>query len=310
MNTDLQARFRGCLLGLACGDALGAPIEFMLPDNFHPVTDFRGGGMFNIMPGQWTDDTSMALCLADSLIACRGFDPRDQMDRYLRWYRDGYLSSTGACFDIGSTTRESLEQFSRTGEPFAGPTTTGTAGNGCLMRLAPVPMFYVRDPQEACEKGGLSARTTHGAPECLDSCRYFSWLLVRALKGESKKKLLGPARWPCEPLCPEVGKIAAGSYGRKEPPQIRGSGYVIESLEAALWAFDRGSDFADCVRRAANLGDDTDTTAAICGQLAGAHYGESAIPSRWLAELHWTSRIRSMADQLFALSGLDTAYLA
>jgi ADP-ribosylglycohydrolase len=299
---DLLSRYRGCLLGLACGDALGAPIEFLLPDHFHPVTDFRGGGAFNVQPGQWTDDTSMALCLADSLIACQGFNPRDQMERYLKWYREGYLSSSGVCFDIGSTTQQSLEAFAVTGDPYSGPVSSGTAGNGCLMRLAPVSMFYMRDGQEAAAKAALSARTTHGTELCLDACRYFSWLLVRALKGESKEELLAPARWQGPPLCPEVAEVAAGSFTRKEPPQIRGSGYVIESLEASLWAFHKGTDFADSVRKAANLGYDTDTTAAICGQIAGAHYGESAIPSHWLTQLHWSEGIRAMADRLFDLS--------
>lgn len=300
---DLISRFRGSLLGLACGDALGAPIEFLLPDHFHPVDEFRGGGAFNVQPGQWTDDTSMALCLADSLITCRGFDAHDQMSRYLRWYREGYLSSAGECIDIGSTTRESLELFARTGEPFAGTAAQGTAGNGCLMRIAPVPMFFLDDERRAIEMGGLSARTTHGADTCLDACRYFSWMLVRALRGESKEELLTPKPWPFErPLCADIQEVAAGSYLRKEPPEIRGSGYVVESVEAAMWAFHRGSDFVDCVRRAANLGYDTDTTAAICGQIAGAHHGEEGIPSRWLRQLHWSSRIRGMADRLFEIS--------
>ncbi len=299
----MQDRFRGCLLGLACGDALGAPIEFLMPDNFHPVTEFRGGGVFAVQPGQWTDDTSMALCLADSLIRCRGFNAVDQMNRYLLWYREGYLSSAGVCFDIGSTTRESLESFGRTGEPFSGPTTEGTAGNGCLMRLAPIPMFFVRNPAMAIEKSALSARTTHGAALCLDACRYFASLMIRALAGEEKEALLTPQRWVYgKRLCSDIQAIADGSFHRKEPPAIRGSGYIVESLEAALWAFRKGSDFVDCVRRAANLGEDTDTTAAICGQLAGAHYGESAIPPEWLNKLHWTGKIRLMADQLYSLA--------
>lgn len=274
-----------------------------MPDHFHPVTEFRGGGAFNVQPGQWTDDTAMALCLADSLIRRRGFDALDQMNRYLMWYREGYLSSAGVCFDIGSTTRESLETFKRTGEPYSGPTTEGTAGNGCLMRLAPIPMFFVRDPQQAVEKSALSARTTHGAATCLDACRLFASLIVRALNGESKEELLAPKRWVHgSPLCPEIQVIADGSYQRKEPPEIRGSGYVVESLEAALWAFRKGNSFVECVRAAANLGYDTDTTAAICGQLAGAHYGESAIPSAWLEKLHWTGKIRLMADQLYSLA--------
>lgn len=307
MTIDRRSRFRGSLLGLACGDALGAPIEFMRPDHFHPVTDFRGGGAFGVRPGQWTDDTSMALCLADSLIECRGFDPRDQMERYTRWYQDGYLSSHGQCFDIGSTTQASLDQFARTGEPYAGPDSPGTAGNGCLMRLAPVAMFYAEAPAEAVKKAALSARTTHGTIECLDACRFYAWLLTRALHGESKESLLVPQPWPFAPLCEKVAEVAAGSYWRKEPPQIQGTGYVIESLEAALWAFDRGTDFADCVRKAANLGHDTDTTAAICGQIAGAHFGEEGIPRYWLAELDWTEKIRAMADSLHELASLPQA---
>jgi ADP-ribosyl-[dinitrogen reductase] hydrolase len=299
---ELIERYRGCLLGLACGDALGAPIEFMGPNQFDPVTDFRGGGIFGVQPGQWTDDTSMALCLADSLIRCKGFDPADQMQRYLRWYQEGYLSSVGACFDIGSTTREALERFREHGEPYSGPNGDWSAGNGCLMRLAPVPMFYFSEPGEAISKAALSARTTHGAQACLDACRLFSSLVVRALHGETKRQLVSAVNWDDEPLHEEVAAVASGSFRTKQPPQIKGTGYVVESLEAALWAFYHGSDFADCVRKAANLGHDTDTTAAICGQLAGAHYGETAIPKSWLEQLHWSARIRSMADKLHDLA--------
>jgi len=299
---DPRSRFRGSLLGLACGDALGAPIEFMQPGHFDPVVDFRPGGVFRVEAGQWTDDTAMALCLADSLISVEGFDARDQMERYTRWYRDGYLSSSGKCFDIGGTTQQSIEEFERTGEPFSGPDTPESSGNGCLMRLAPVAMFFAPDVAEAVENACLSARTTHGARKCLDACRYFAWLLVRAYAGESKDDLLSPRPWPFASLDPKIAEVAAGSFRRKRPSEIKGSGYVVESLEAALWAFDQGDDFADCVRRAANLGDDTDTTAAVCGQLAGAHYGEEGIPDYWLVELHWTARIRAMADQLYELA--------
>ncbi len=300
---DLRDRFRGSLLGLACGDALGAPIEFLLPDNFHPVTDFRPGGAFSVQAGQWTDDTSMALCLAESLIRCEGFDPLDQMKRYQRWYQEGYLSSIGQCFDIGSTTRQSLELFIKTGDPFAGPDTAGTAGNGCLMRLAPVAMFFYQNPESAIEHAALSARTTHGIPVCLDACRFFASLLVRALNGESKDQLLQPRSWDHPvPLCDELQEIMSGSYLIKQPPAIRGSGYIVESLEAALWAFANGVDFPDSVRKAANLGYDTDTTAAICGQIAGAHYGYQAIPKHWIDTLHWSEKITRMADQLHDLA--------
>jgi ADP-ribosyl-[dinitrogen reductase] hydrolase len=126
----LRERYAGALLGLAAGDALGTTVEFKAPGTFKPITDIVGGGPFGLKPGQWTDDTSMALCLADSLIKKRGFDPKDQMDRYCRWRKEGYLSSTRTCFDIGITVKTALADYLRTGEPFAGSTDPFTAGNG------------------------------------------------------------------------------------------------------------------------------------------------------------------------------------
>ena len=123
------------MIGLAVGDAVGTTVEFKAPGTFAPVSDMVGGGPFGLRPGQWTDDTSMALCLAESLIECGGFDARDQMERYVRWWREGHLSSTGKCFDIGNTTRAALSRFEKTGDPFAGSTEPNVAGNGSLMRL-------------------------------------------------------------------------------------------------------------------------------------------------------------------------------
>ena len=163
MDIALKDRFRGALLGLATGDAVGTSLEFKSPGTFQPITDMIGGGPFGLKPGHWTDDTSMALCLAASLVECQGFDAHDQMRRYVRWWREGYMSSTGRCFDIGITTAEALKTFERTGNPFAGSTDPHKAGNGALMRLAPVPMFYANKPAEAIERSGESSRTTHGA---------------------------------------------------------------------------------------------------------------------------------------------------
>ncbi|MGA1198430.1 MAG: ADP-ribosylglycohydrolase family protein, partial [Candidatus Latescibacterota bacterium] len=118
------------MLGLAVGDALGTTLEFQSPGSFEPLTDMVGGGPFGLDVGQWTDDTSMALCLAESLIACDGFDPKDQMDRYVRWWRDGYMSVTGHCFDIGNTVRNALFNYQKTGDPFSGSQDPNAAGNG------------------------------------------------------------------------------------------------------------------------------------------------------------------------------------
>lgn len=300
-------RFHGCLPGLACGDALGAAVEFRAPGSFEPLLDMAGGGPFRLRAGQWTDDTSMALCLAASL-AGRGWDPRDQMERYVRWWREGYMSSTGECFDLGNTVHAALARFERTGEPFSGSSDPCSAGNGSLMRLAPVAMFFAAKPEEAIEKAGESSRTTHAAETAVDACRYFAGLLVSALGGVPKQRLLEPLHAPCtgywerHGLHPEVAEVARGSFLRREPPQIVGSGYVVRSLEAALWAFHRGRSFEEAVLNAANLGDDADTTAAVCGQIAGAHYGASGIPDHWLGRLHLREEIERLAEQLFDLA--------
>lgn len=297
-------RYRGCLLGLAIGDALGTTLEFKPPGSFTPITDMIGGGPFNLKPGQWTDDTSMALCLAESLIECKGFNPKDQMERYVRWWKEGHLSSTGTCFDIGNTTRTSLATFSKTGNPISGPSDSYSAGNGSLMRLAPVPLFYAGNPREAIEKSGESSKTTHGAVVAVDACRYFGALIVGALNGEDKETILAdhycpvPGYWKENPLIPEIAEIATGSFKRKNPPQIRGTGYVAQSLEAALWAFYQSTSFEEGCLMAVNLGDDADTTGAIYGQITGVCYGNNAIPLPWRKVLAKHDFIIAFAEKL------------
>src|SRR5437764_7765217 len=154
---ELRERYRGSLLGLAIGDALGTTLEFTQPGSFDPIDDMVGGGPFGLQSGEWTDDTSMALCLAVSLIECKGFVAHDQMKRYVRWRDEGYMASNGRCFDIGGTVSTALRRFEITGDPFAGTTDPRMAGNGSIMRLAPVPLFYANNLREAIEKSGESS---------------------------------------------------------------------------------------------------------------------------------------------------------
>ncbi len=272
-------RFRGCLLGLAVGDALGAQVEFSEPGTFPPVTRMEGGGPFNLQPGEWTDDTSMALCLAESLLERSGFDAHDQMTRYVSWWREGHLSSTGECFDIGNTVRGSLGRFLRTGDPFAGPDDPATAGNGSLMRLAPVPMFYAADPETAIARAAESSRTTHGAAEAIDRCVRFARILADALHGASKTELL---------------------RGVPVTSRPRSSGHVVDTFDAALWAFATTGGFREALLAAVNLGGDADTVGAVCGQLAGAHYGERSIPREWLEPLAMRRYIDDQAARLYS----------
>lgn len=292
-------RYRGCLLGLATGDALGAPVEGAPRGSFAPLTDMVGQGPYGLPRGTWTDDTSLALCLGESLVEMGGFDPADQMRRYLRWLDDGYMSCATAGFGIGFTTMDALEAFRETGDPFSGPTDPQTAGNGCIMRYAPVALYYFPDRELIQQYGPESSRTTHGAEECLDACRLMGDVLFGALSGDTKDEILF-GKVPELVGSPAIHEMARGGYAAKSADEIRGSGYVVESLEAALWCFLRTESFGDAVLAAVNLGHDTDTTGAICGQIAGAFYGESGIPSEWLGRLEKREMVESFADRLSA----------
>jgi len=301
---DRASRYRGALLGLAAGDALGTTLEFTSPGQFAPVDDMVGGGPFHLNPGEWTDDTSMALCLAESLLECGAFDPIDQLSRYVRWQRTGHHSSTGRCFDIGGMVAKALARFERFSEPWADGSDPYSAGNGSLMRLAPVPLYFAHDPELAIANAALSSKTTHAHPEAVDACRYMAGLIVGALQGRTKHDLLltrfSPVEglWTVRPLAPAIARVANGSFLQEEPPVIRGDGYVTRSLEAALWAFAKSTGFEDGALLAVNLGEDADTTGAVYGQLAGAYYGVHSIPKRWRSKLAKLDVVESFAQRL------------
>ena len=305
---DPVERYRGSFLGLAIGDALGTTVEFSPPGTFQPVTEIMGGGFFRLAPGHWTDDTSMALCLAESLIETGAFNPTDLLERYVSWYREGHMSSIGYCFDIGMTVREALNRFESTREPFCGSTDPMSAGNGSIMRLAPVPLRWARRPQEALANSGARSRTTHGAQAAVDACRYLGALLVGAVLGVDKASLLAerytpvPDYWEENRLVPEIDEIAAGSFKSRQPPEIKSTGYVVKTLEAALWAFHHSESYEQGCRLAVNLGGDADTCGAVYGQLAGAFYGEQGIPQRWLNVLSHRQLIESLAERVYDLS--------
>lgn len=299
MVLDRKQRYQGCLLGLAAGDAVGTSVEFSERGSFTPLTDMVGGGPFGLKAGQWTDDTSMALCLAHSLLACNGFDADDQMQRYNNWRTKGYMSSNGRCFDIGVTVSEAISCYLREGNPFAGSTHFLSAGNGSLMRLAPIAMFYSSDLASLIHFAAQSSRTTHGAVECIDACCYFATLLHGAFAGMDKQSLLASQLY--QPTTKKIRAISEQAYLNKPIEAIKGSGYVVDSLEAALWCFAQTDQFRDAILAAANLGDDADTTAAICGQLAGAFYGVEAIPAAWRQKIVMADQMLQWAEQLLRM---------
>jgi len=297
MDAIVRDRAVGALLGLAVGDALGTTLEFgpRKPHGAH--TEMIGGGPFSIAPGEWTDDTAMAVALADSLIAARTFDPADVMARFVDWWRRGASSCTGTCFDIGLTTQAALARFEAHGAPFAGDTDPRTAGNGSLMRLAPAVIFALGDDAAVDRLARQQSRLTHGAPEAVDACAFFAARLCDAILQRD-----APTRadaWDGEPA---VAAIAAGSAHGKPREAVASSGYVIHTLEAALWAVSQAESFEDALIAAVNLGDDADTVGAVTGQLAGAVWGARAIPHRWLVPLAWREGLRTRALWLLSLA--------
>lgn len=312
---SLRDRQRGALLGLAVGDALGAAVEFHPPGTFAPVTGYRGGGPHPIPIGGWTDDTSMALALAESLSQA-GWDLNDQATRYLAWRHQGRYSVIDRCFDIGRTTSAALSRFEITGDARgSGIRDEDASGNGSIMRLAPVPIAYAGlFPDRVADLARLAAEsslTTHASGPCLSACRYLALILAGLMHGRPRDEVLAPDWQPleqlrdAEPLHPAVEEVVRGSFRDKQPPEIVGSGYVVQSLEAALWAFHDARDFREAVLRAVNLGNDADTTGAVCGQLAGACWGESGIPPEWRDGLARRGSIEAALDALTARPPLE-----
>jgi ADP-ribosyl-[dinitrogen reductase] hydrolase len=284
----LLDRGQGALVGLAVGDAVGTTLEFETKPTFARLSDMIGGGPFGLQPGQWTDDTAMALALADSLLANEDFDPRDLMMRFVDWSENGTYSCSGECFDIGNTVDDALRRFEATGDPLSGSTDPISAGNGALMRLAPIALRHWNDRTALMNVAELQTRTTHGAAEAVFASRLFAAMLADAIGGRPLREILAEHA-DLGPRFPWRGTHRA---------EIRGSGYVMQSLQAAVWAVSRTTDFRSAILLAANLGEDADTTAAITGQLAGAVYGLSGIPEAWLRRVAWSDRLMKTAQHL------------
>lgn len=296
-----KQRYISTLVGLAIGDCLGVTLEFKRRGTFPRHTDIVGGGPFEFKAGEFSDDTSMALCLAQSLIDCSGFDARDQLTKYYQWVVHGYMSSNDKpAVDVGRTCGESIIRFAHTDQIDA-PVDEMGAGNGSLMRLAPVAMFYAHAPLKAIEMCGDSSRTTHGAQEAVDACKYFGFLIVGALRGLNKEQILDDSFYPrVTSLTPKIADIALGKFKILDEHELKPSGYVVESLKCALWAIHNSCDYESAVIKAVNLGGDADTIGAITGMLAGALYQN--IPDRWTQKLVKRDLIEDLAAKLFELA--------
>lgn len=315
IDTKVRDRVRGCFIGLAVGDAVGSTNEFKSRDRCResPVTAMVGGGPFRLKPGQWTDDTSMAFALAASLVRMEGFSANNIMCQWVNW-RQGvaYGPSDGrGCFDIGGTTAAALARFATSGDPWAGSAADHTAANGAIMRLAPVPMLTLWMAEEERRRmADDSARLTHAEPRCRECAVLLAELLRDwMLLPEQPVKETGYRGNPFGVLdnfaatTPAVKEmIQHGRWFDRDADDVKSDGYVIHTLEAALWATYGADSFEDAVLRAANLGGDADTVGAVTGQLAGAWYGYEAIPRGWIGRLDRHDELLALADKLFDLA--------
>lgn len=307
----------GCLVGLAVGDAYGTTYEFksrtQMPSEETLPNNLVGGGPFNLKPGDWTDDTSMALCLAESVVE-HGWNPRDQMKRYINWWQYGYNSVTGECFDIGGATRRALGWFNMSeGRQYVQD--SQAAGNGVLMRLAAIPMILHGDIKAILATCAEESKMTHPSSQSIECSMLMGAIIDKILSGERDKKKVvnfetlfedGGEEYNKlfkENNCQEnkrIEQIKEVLYAESPESMISGDGYCVYTLEAALWAFLNTDNFKDGLKKVVALGDDTDTTGAVYGQIAGAYYGLNAIP--WTDKITWTEKIHKLAEELYNLN--------
>lgn len=295
-------KYQGAFIGLAIGDTLGMSVEFEDPKDFEPLTEPIAGGTFDLPLGYWTDDTSMALCLADSLLEKGGYDSFDVMDKYWVWWSDGYRSSTGACFDIGNQTVACLEEYKSGGKAVIPKNKDRTfdAGNGSVMRLAPLIIASHsagNSLEETMELSRISGRETHYSFMAEASTALFGAMIFNAFEAKEKEEIFDLGLYK---ITDDLGELinALKTAKEQDPSNLKTGGYVLDSLVCAVWSFLNNVTFESGALAVVNLGGDSDTNGAIYGQLAGAYYGIDSIPEEWKKILHLESEISDLAIRL------------
>lgn len=300
--------FRGGILGAALGNAIGVTNDMRSNHQLTRLDDIQGGGIFSIAKGGWTDETAMMLCVTESLIHMRRFDARDIADRFLRWWREGYLTCNGRVYEVGSTTRMALFTYLQTGDPLCGISSPTASGNGSVTRVVPVALFYVHAQTDLLRYTEINSRITHGNQLAIDACRYTAWLIAQLATGIDKKTaLLRP--WPFGELAPDIARVVAGSYRAKANTEINTSIDMSETLEAALWALWHTDDFASGALIVANLGGLSEAAGQLYGEIAGVLYGESNLPKHWLRTLQKHDEIAWMAEELLRTTWKNLSFI-
>jgi ADP-ribosyl-[dinitrogen reductase] hydrolase len=295
---EIRSRMLGGLVGCVVGDAVGSPHKKRPRHTYVVHDDMERNLHYNLVPGCFTDDASMMLCLSSSLTE-KGFDPLDQMYRYSIWRISGYMSCDvlKGCLDIGATTKAAIGDYLRdinssgeANELYYG--VKDSNANGCITRLMPIPVFFYSNTREACIHARLASQVTHASQDCLDAAMFLSYILVQLINGVEKDLVLEPDDLFVENITStRVQDLAMGGYKKKSRRDIRTSSDVVDTLEAALWAFYNSASFEFGMHVLAGMGDDVDGCCAVFGQLAGTYYGYSGIPKRWLDSLQQVGTI-------------------
>jgi ADP-ribosyl-[dinitrogen reductase] hydrolase len=304
-NLNLRDRYRGCLLGLACGDALGGPVEFESRDSIRArfpdgLRNFIGGGWLHLEPGEITDDTQMTLAIAESLAATDDLDMDDVATRFIAWYRSNPK-------DIGNTTRTALRylangvSWDESGDR-AMRESRSSAGNGSVMRCAPAALRFRRDPGLLVSASIDTARITHADPRCTAAAVAVNQAIAFLLNGGERSDVVTAA---IEGITDVETREAILRAPTMQESDVRSGGFVLDTTAAALWAFTTTDSLEEIIVTAVNLGKDTDTTGAVAGAIAGAHYGASTLPERWLSHLQYRDRLVELADRLLDMSDSD-----
>lgn len=296
---EFRERVFGSIIGLVVGDALGAPVEFKERGTYSEISQFQSGGEFNLMAGQWTDDTSLALCLIESFNSQKKFHLKDQLNNFYKWWQFGFLSSTGFCFDIGNTTNAALKRYLLDGL-VCGGRLTDPATNGALMRLAPVPLFFHHSLNDSIKYSVIQTQTTHAPIECIEASVVLAYVINFALNGKNKKEILKFTHLEYK-FESKIKDLLDGAYSLKLESEISAKGFAYNTLEAALYAFNRFDSFKDGLVFVVNLGDDTDTVGAVYGQIAGAYYGINEIPESYRNNIYDKELINNMVEKFWEI---------
>ena len=312
----INDKIKAVMLGHAVGDALGVPVEFCERNELaeKPVTDMVGYGTYPYPEGCWSDDTSMSLAALDSLASGK-LDFDDIMVKFGEWYYDDEYTPTGEMFDVGNTCSYAIDNYFAYHKPIekCGLTGERSNGNGSLMRIHPFVMYATASFLKGNEEGywlwmeciKRASSLTHAHNRSIMGCYIYGYCLSFLLKEATRESLIAGIKFAGEDLdyFPEFEhykRIFDSNFEKLTIDDIKSTGYVVDTLEAALWCVLITNNYRDCVLKAVNLGDDTDTVAAVAGGLAGALYGYDAIPKEWLDTLKRRDYIEEMCERASA----------